>query len=354
MGDFIARTKFKKGRPAEFELENKSYTEETEKFISSPRTYIEKRIGILDFDIADFLNMSDAKQVEYVAKNLAVDFSDIEAELEELLEGRKFDNKKLKELKLKENYYKKEDAEKDLIDIVAISKEIEAETVKSNNYNRISDGVKDKLKRVREIDKEIAALMLERDGNPSDNEEDRIIGLSEQIIKGETWLNSPDNALMSDEELAEKIKARDTATATNKTIQEAKDAKQVDLEIEKYEKQISEYNEDIEKQRELKAKRISEVLSIPELTYSMADEKFLYEGRPFDKNQTNTASQLIIGMRIASMMLKDLKILRVDASLIDKDEFDKVLGWATENDIELFVELVDREATQLKIEVVDE
>lgn len=68
LGDFIARTKFKKGRPTEFELENKTYEAEADKFMKSPRSYMERRIGILDFDINDFLALSDAKQVEYVAK----------------------------------------------------------------------------------------------------------------------------------------------------------------------------------------------------------------------------------------------------------------------------------------------
>lgn len=342
LGDFIARTKFKKGRPVEFELENKNFEDEADKFIKAPRSYMEKRIGILDFNINDFLNLTDAKQVEYLAKYLEVDFSDIDAEIEELYESRKFDKKKLAELKVGENYYKKEDADKELIDIVKISKEIEAETAKSAGVNKVKEGIEARLKSITE--KQAAAKKLLEEAEL----------LAQQVKDGEAWLLEPSNALMSDDELAEKIQSRDNSTALNKVIQDAKNARQTDLEIEKYEKQIEEANNDIEKQKDAKAKRISSVLSIDELTYSVAEERLLYEGRPFDKNQTNTASQLIIGMKIAAMLLKDLKILRVDASLIDKDEFDKVLAWATDNDIELFVELVDREATQLKIEVCDE
>ncbi len=342
LGDFIARTKFKKGRPAEFELENKNFENEAEKFIKSPRTYMERRIGILDFDINEFLALSDNKQVEYVAKHMNVDFSDIDAEIEELFEGRKFDKKKLAELKAKQDYYNEEDANKKLIDIVAISKEIEAETAKSAKVQKVKDGIERRAKRMTEIDAEIKALEEEK------------ARLFKEKNDGAVWLIQPENELMSDEALAEKIKSRDNSTAINKVIQDAKDAKKVDDDISAYEKQIQEYNESIEKQKELKASRISEVISMEDLTYSTAEEKFLYQGRPFDKTQTNTAAQLIVGMKIASMMLKDLKILRVDASLIDKDEFEKVLAWAHDNDIELFVELVDREATQLKIEVVDE
>ncbi|MCK4500609.1 hypothetical protein KAU11_08925 [Candidatus Babeliales bacterium] len=353
LGDFIARTKFKKGRPVEFELENKNFETEADKFMKSPRSYMERRIGILDFDINDFLALSDTKQVEYVAKHLAVDFADIDIEIEENMESRKFDKKKLIELRLKSNYYNEEDAAKELVDIVAISKEIEAETVKSAGVTRVQEGIDTRLKRIKEIDAEIEALERERDGGQEENGVD-VAGLIKETADGDDWLSDPENALMSDETLAEKIQSRDNSTAINKNIQEAKDAKAVGSEIEEIEKMIAEATENIEEQKELKASRISEVISMDELTYSVADECFLYQGRPFDKSQTNTAAQLIIGMKIASMLLKDLKILRVDASLIDKTEFNKVLAWAEENGIELFVELVDREATQLRIEVKDE
>jgi hypothetical protein len=353
LGDFIARTKFKKGRPTEFELENKVYTDETDKFIKSPRSYMEQRIGIIDFDVNKFLALSDAKQVEYVAKNLDVDFSHIDAELEELYEGRKFDKKKLAELKIKEDYYKKEDAEKDLVDIVAISKQIEAETAKSANVSKVQDGLDARKKRALEIEAEILALERERDGYVNIETQFTEHGVLKQIEDGKIWLERPENALMSDEDLADLIQKRDNSTAINKVIQAAKDARAIDEEIATKESIIDTYNSDIEKQKEAKSKLLSKAINMEGLTYSTAEERFLFQGRPFDKHQTNTAAQLITGLKIASMMLKDLKILRVDASLIDKAEFNKVLKWADENDIELFVELVDREATQLKIEVKD-
>jgi hypothetical protein len=59
-------------------------------------------------------------------------------------------------------------------------------------------------------------------------------------------------------------------------------------------------------------------------------------------------------MKIGSTLLNELKILKIDASLIDKVQFDKVLEWADNEGIELFVELVDREAAKLSIIVDNE
>lgn len=342
LGDFIARTKFKKGRPTEFELENKVFSTEAEKFIKSPRSFMERKIGVLDFDINSFLNLTDSKRVEYVAKHLNVDFDDIDGEIEELTESRKFDKKRLAEVKVAQDYYDPKDAEKTIVDVVAISKEIEAETIKSGQVQRIRDGIEDRNKRQKEIEETIEALKKE-------NEE-----INVKLRLARLWLENPENTLLTDDELAEKLQTRDTATAINDKIRAAKTARAVDLEIEELESAISEATESILEQKKLKAERISGAINMDELTYCTTDERFLFQGRPFDKHQTNTAAQLITGMKIASMMLKELKILRVDASLIDKSEFAKVLDWAKENEIELFVELVDREATQLKIEVENE
>lgn len=339
LGDFIARTKFKSGHPAEFELENKTFEGDADKFIKSPRTYMERRIGILDFDINEFLALSDMRQVEYVAKHLAVDFTDIDAKIEELTESRKFDKKTLAEYKSKQAYYNEEDAAKEYVDIVAVSKELEANAEKQAAYDKVRDGILTRETNIADWQKQIKEL------------EEKIDTANSEAGLGRVWMDEPENQPMSAEELQAKTETRDKAATLNEVIKEAKEAKQIDELIKQYETQINEYTENILEQKQLKAERISGVISMDELTYDVDKECFMYQDRPFDKTQTNTAAQLITGMKIASMMLKDLKILRVDASLIDKVEFDKVLSWADEQGIELFVELVDREAAQLQIKV---
>lgn len=339
LGDFIARTKFKAGRPTDFELENKFFTEESDKFIRSPRSYMEQRIGVLDFDINDFLNLSDAKQVEYVAKNLAVDFSDIDAEIEELMESRKFDKKRLAEAKTRQVFYKQEDALKEYVDTVAISKELEDNAKKAVTYDKVREGIATKKAQIEDAKKQIELLTAQIELRES------------EIKKGEDWLLLPVNLPMSAEVLDEKTKSRDTSATQNEVIKEAKEGLVTDKIIEELEDAIEVATDEIKAQKELKAEKLAEAITLKDLTYDVDKEAFMYQGRPFDKTQTNTAAQLIIGLRIASMMLKELRILRVDASLIDEVEFSKVLDWSKENDIELFVELVDRSATQLQIKV---
>lgn len=332
LGDFIARTKFTKGKPTVFELENKTFEGEGEKFIKAPRTYLQNRIGVLDFDVNDFFNKTDLEKLQYFSKILDADFSGLDADIEEAMDSRKFNKIRLKELNATVQYYDEADAEKELIDIVALSEKIAAEKAKVETWDRIDKGIQDRRKKVNELLEQIKVL-------------------EKEISDGGKWLVDPENMALPMEErvaLGDKLK---NANATNDRIKSAKAAKATDKEIEELEKEIDSDTKTIEELRQKKAAKISESITVKDLVYDVDKEAFLYKGLPFEANQINTASQLIAGMEIGQSLLKDLRILKVDASLIDKKNWDKVLLWAAKKDIELFVEIVDREGSTLQINV---
>lgn len=341
LGDFIARTKITKGKPTRFELENKEYTKESERFIKSPRSYMESRVGILDFDINEFFSKSDAEQVKYFAKVMDSDFSDIDSDIEEIMESRKFDKKKLAEIQTKENYYSKEDAERDYIDVVELSKKIESEKEKSDTYEKVRRGVGERQNDVSKKEAEIERL------------KDEIKVLNKEAEDGLKWLELEENK-PNDELIVQMRNDLENSKAVNEKIREAKEAQEAEKQADEFKAMIQEQTDEIDALKAKKSARISENINIEGLTYDVNEERFLWNGLPFDRKQINTASQLIAGLKIGSMMLNDLKILKVDASLIDKVNFDEVLFWASEQGIELFVELVDREAAQLEIIVHDE
>lgn len=335
LGEFIARTKFTRGKPARFELENKSYEKESDRFIKSPRSYMESRVGMLDFSVSDFLNKSESEKLKYLAKVMDVDFSDLDADIEELMETRKYDKKKLTEIKANVDYYDEEKAKEEPVDVVAISKKLSSAKDKKNEYDRILEGVEARRVKIAELKAE-----LERVEN--------------EVKDGEEWLGEEKNKPLTDTAMRELENTLENSTKINKEIDEAKKAARADEEADLYQDAIDEATREIEEKREEKAKRISENIKVPGLTYDPNEEVLLYEGLPFDSKQQNTASLIIAGMRIASTMLKDLKIIKVDASLIDKNNFEEILDWSSKENIELFVELVDREATKLSINVSDE
>jgi recombinational DNA repair ATPase RecF len=338
LGDFIARTKFSKGKATSFELENKNFSSESEKFIKSPRTYLSNRIGVIDFDIYEFFSKTDAEKLNYLSKILDADFSSIDADIEEVIESRKFDKKRLKVLEGTSTYYDKKDAQSPLIDIVKLGKDIAIQENIKSTFERVTTGIQERNDDVDDIDEEIKKLQIKKDK------------LSAEIKGAQSWILNPD-VIPNDQLMQDLDKKLSTANETNKKISEAKTGLLIDIEIEEIINQINEQNDNIVKLRLEKSKQISKSIDVPDLVYDVESEKFIYKGLPFEKNQINTASELIAGMHIASSLLKELKIIRVDASLIDKNNFDQVLKWADENGIELFIELVDRESTQLEIKV---
>lgn len=340
LGDFIARTKLKKGRPISFELENKNWTEESERFIKSPRSYMESRVGILNFDINDFFNKTDAEQVKYFAKIMGEDFSDIDSQIEEISESRRFDKRKLKELEGQNDYYNDEDANREPIDIVELSKKIEAENEKKSTYEKVKSGVDQRVDRLAKIREELSIL------------EKEALRLTSEKEDGEKWLEDKNNQF-DEVSLKEMRKDLENSTKINDEIRISKELKVVDEKCVSMRKAIEDATNDIEVLRVKKAERISNKINIEGLEYNVAEERFLWNGLPFDRKQINTAAQLISGMKIGSTLLRDLKILKVDASLIDKENFDKVLEWADNEGIQLFVELVDREATKLEVVLQD-
>jgi chromosome segregation ATPase len=341
LGEFIARTKFKKGRPVDFELENKEFTNESERFIKAPRSYMESRLGILNFDINEFFNKTDAEQVKYFAKIMNEDFTDIDSEIEEIAESRKFDKRKLAELGSKDSYYNEKDAEKQLVSVVELSRQIDFEKEKERNFEKIKSGVIERAKKVTAKLEQIRLL------------KDELESIDKEVKDGQKWLENEDNKPKT-EYIADLQKEIENSENINAKIREAKEAKKADEESDKLKKAIIHANDEIESLKIQKSKRISKRINIEGLEYSTAEERFLWGGLPFDAKQINTASQLIAGMKIASTLLNELKILKVDASLIDKVNFDKVLEWADNEGIELFVELVDREAAKLTITVHDD
>jgi hypothetical protein len=329
--------------PVKFEIENLNAIEEKDKFVKAPRTWLNERIGVIDFDVNEFFKMSDAKQVEYFCKITGVDVYEIDQQIEEMTDSRKFDKKKLAEVLPLAGFFNPEDAEKSPVDVVALAKEIavlkEAERAKAETWQKVTDGVAEREAKIIEVFAEIDALILKRDA------------LAQQIKDGYSWLEVSTNKPVPNKGLEAKENAFINSEVINKRIIEAKAFREADERIDALNASIEEATEAIASEKDKKAAVIAEKIAIEGLSYDVEKECFLFNDLPFDKTQINTASQLIAGLKIGASLLNEVKILKIDASLIDKENFEKVQAWSAAEGIELFVELVDREAGSLKIEI---
>ena len=102
-----------------------------------------------------------------------------------------------------------------------------------------------------------------------------------------------------------------------------------------------------------KKKAIQEA-NLPVTGLSFDDEKIYLDGLPFKSNQINTARRIIAGLEISYALLGQVRIARFDGSLLDKNSMEAVKEWAKEKDLQLFVEIVDREGNDFKIDIQEE
>ncbi|AGO47974.1 hypothetical protein Phi12:1_gp8 [Cellulophaga phage phi12:1] len=347
LGDIIARTIIKKGKKVELQLENKNYSDEANRFISSPRAYLDNLIGVIDFNINDFFALTPQKKMEYLGKVLSQDFSVFDADIKEAEESRAFDKKRLLELNANFDYYDAKLLDKKPVDLIEVTNLINDEVRKSETVKRIEDGIGERVAMIAEIDRDIFDIKAKIERLEKSREVKE-----KEIEDAKAWLLVPKNIpdLIGLEKLREDQLNSDKL---NKEIAEAKKMSLIDLEIKELEKSITEQNEYIKETRLKKATAISSAIEPIGLTFDEASNKLTYKGHPFDAMQINTASQLILGMKMASTLLKDLKIVRVDATLIDNKNFAKVLEWSKEQDIEMFIELVDRDGAELQVKLID-
>ncbi len=166
--------------------------------------------------------------------------------------------------------------------------------------------------------------------------------------KATEWLNK--NIII---DIDEKQKSFDDAIDFNKEVEKTITGLKLFKDFKDAMAQQEELNNTIKSIEQTKLRIISEAkIPVPGLTF---DESTLYyNGLPFEKSQINTAQQIIVGLQINLALLKDIKIARFDGSLLDNENISIVETWAKENDLQLFVEFVDRNEEGLRIEIKEE
>jgi DNA repair exonuclease SbcCD ATPase subunit len=336
--------------PVSFEIENLNAEGPEDQFVKAPRTWLNNRIGVIDFDVNTFFAMSAQKQVEYFCKVSGIDVSDIDVSIEEISDSRKYDKKRLAEMQTKTGFYKVDDAAKELIDVVALANEIaelkESERTKQEDFTKVQNGVAAREQQLIANEQELARLVKAIEDLSAAS--DKIV---DEVEAGKAWLQDPANIPGENPVLLAKTQEFENAATINKTIEDAKAFAAADKEIDKLIEAIETATEEIQKERERKGAAIAEKINIEGLVFDTETETFLFNGLPFEKTQINTASQIIAGLKIGASLLNDVKILKLDASLIDKENFTKIQEWSKSEGIELFVELVDREGSELKIQI---
>ena len=301
---------------------------------SSPATLFKQLFGSERFDIEKFLSMSDNDKAQYVKNLIGIDWTDADNRHKELYENRRFLNRKLKELDAK-NESIKIDPNLKKLDTSIISEKLKKAEETNSQINGIESGLSSRLSDVESKKKQIEALQAE------------VSKMQTEISKAEKWLN--ENKKIDTSSIHEEMEA---AIETNERVNTQEIFLKSRNEAVETGKQIDEIESEMTEIR-AKQKEELEAANMPVEGMTFEDNKLYLNGLPFDSGQINTAKKIICGLKLSLHNAGEIKIDRFDGSLLDKDSMEEVQQWAKENDVQLFIELVDRENSDLKIEILE-
>ncbi len=336
MGEFIVKAKFNAKN------EKVSITVETREGANypSPRAFLDQKIGVMDFDINKFFELSPKKQVEQIKSMAGIDFSDIDEAYKDAYDERTFINRKAAELEAKlEGWDKNNITLTDLTEATRLLNEKREFNKSRKDGQDLVDGNTERRKKIAE---EIKALKSQIEKLETED-----TALFDVIIEGQAWLNDPQNKAF---EIETEEAAFLQAIEDNKIIQKNIDNQVLYEEFKTILEKQKALNETLDKCQAAKENAIKEAeLPVPGLSFN--DDGLTYHGLPFEAAQINKAQQIIIGLQINLALLGDVKIARFEGSLIDNENMEYIEDWAHKKGLQLFVEMVDRSAENLRIEV---
>lgn len=309
------------------------YNIDTGEKIESPRTVLNSIIGSLDFNPFDFMALQPTPQLAYFCKSFGVNVKKLDDEYKELNELITISNKELNALEVYR--YDKELANSELLSVSDLSEEL-TEAIEHNqeidNFEERAQGVAEDL---AEKEEELERLKEE------------IEELKEKDKAAKAWLKEAKK-----KDVDGLKKKMENIEEENDKIRAEKQAKEDSEKADQLEKDIEAAQADKEKIRKAKKKLIKDKIKhVDGLDFD--GEVFLLDGLPFNTNQNNTAAQIIAGLKLGTGLLGDVKIARFEGSLLDNEHLEEVNQFAEKQGLQLFVELVDRDNGELRIEFTE-
>lgn len=295
-------------------------------------------VGNITFDPFDFIRADSKKQVSFIKKLIGVDFDELDKEHKLIYDERTINNRMLKD---KESVLKSipeidlpEKTER--IDPADVNREIQNAQSHNNLIERSEEKLNLHKSNVRNIENQIKDL------------EEQKKEYNESIIKGAEYLDS--NKKINIDGLNEKY---DEIVKMNKLLDDYDKFQEVEFDVEKYREKSEEQSQELEKIDKKKQDAIdNSSLPVPGLGFD--DDGLLLDGLRFNDDQIAKSTIIEIGIKLSMALNPNVKIIRIrDGSLLDKDTMKAVLGYIKNNDYQGFIEIVDHDVDQLKIEFIE-
>ncbi|QWT24969.1 AAA family ATPase [Subtercola sp. PAMC28395] len=304
---------------------------------SSPQKLLDEVIGARAFDPLAFTRLSGRDQVAALTSLVELPFDPAQLERERvgIFETRTEASRAVKQIEGQLAGITKPEDDTPTTE-VSLSELVEAfEAAQAQNLEfdrRVADAERTQSKR-EECERVIASLTQQLAGAQSDlvtlrSVEERA-GLS--VTQAERVDSSEISARMA------------TVEATNATIREGQEWVRVNGRLLTKRQEVTQYTVALHAIEKRKADALAAV-SFPVAGFSFDQTGVTFKGIPF--SQASSAEQLRVSVGLAMAANPKLRVLRIlDGSLLDADSMALIAEMASENDYQVWVEVVDQTGT---------
>lgn len=317
------------------------------------KTAIGSIVGEIEFDIDEFVDMSDSvkgrkEQVEIVKSFLPADIKESLAKHENhvanLYEDRTETNKKVKMVEgfIAESKFSKEEIEKHktTIDISALSeqlnKAVETETNISKAKSKreeLDKSMARNITRVEELRKEIEKLTLENDGS------------SAQIVKIDEWQKA--TPVPNKEGIMQQIT---DANAHNAMVEKIASVAKQQEQLEVLRSESEDYTVQIEATRQAISDAIKE-LDMPIEGLSFDNEQLMYFGKPVNKSTLSTSEIMMLGAKLKIAKNPNAHVLFIQrGESLGTTKLRELQKMAEEYNFQIIMEQMERGKEELQIQ----
>ena len=342
------------------------YTSSGLKITSGVVSFLSEKYFGKQFSINDFLRKSEAEKIKYIISLLGVDVSEIDKEYKRLYDERTGLNRDLKNEKGK-SLQEPEKLEKP--DTQSLKNELQIAKDKNNallgkweNDNRIYQEniflfneeqrkLNTRYEEAQKLIKDTEALIdrfVEFGIDVSKNLSNAINALKDikvgQDLKYITNLDKP--KLLNIDEIQEKINnANRQEILFNNYERDKASFVAWSKSISDIQEKIDNVNKEMEALK-TKKEEIFKNANIPEEFKITEEGQLLYNDLPLTEAQISTSGLYIAALKLGKLGLGQLKAMHFEASALDKDNLEKVLEWATKEDLQLLIERPDYEGNK--------
>jgi hypothetical protein len=328
------------GSRIEWELSTKTKAGEKMTLISkdgnktSAITDIIKWFGPSNFDIDKFLNATPAAQRKTLEALLGLDFSSLDEKLAKATEERKDANRDVERLEV--NYKGK-----------AVDKELPLEPTPTDGLEKELLGVETHNEKWNLLVDEEARLIEERKELMEELRKvnDRLAVLDDKMSNPDLQPKKPEYVI----DLTDRLhiaKLKNARIEENNKLRTALEDL-VELKDVAHEKDLA-----VKDILEQKDKMIREA-NMPE-GFGFTEDGITYNNLPLTREQLSSSAIYIAALKLASVNVGNVRMLHFDASLLDNESLQQVRDWAEGQDLQLLIELVDRDGEDIRYEIVED